>query len=127
MSRAFTKERDDDPGPVFSAGPRGTYFISAADLARLPAEDERRARAEIITVESSVVGFGATVRVRDGRGKTLSYAIVNDEDAIPRKGSIGISSPLAQALLGKRVGDIATWHRPVGDATITIEAIAYAG
>ena len=125
MSRAFKKESDNDPGPVLPTGPRGPYYVTRAGLKKLPANDERRARVEIIVVDKNAVGIGAVVTVRDDRGKKAAYAIVNDEDAAPLKGSIGISSPLAQAMLDKNVGDNATWHRPIGDATLTVEAIDY--
>ena len=126
MSRAFTKERDDDPGPVVSTSPRGAYYVTAAGLKNLAADDERRGRAELVQVDRNVVGFAATVTVRDERGKEMTFAIVNDEEANPAAGSIGISSSLAQAMLGKKKGESATWHRPVGATIITIESIAYA-
>ena len=125
MSRAFKKESDSDPGPVLPTGPRGAYYVTRAALKKLPANDERRARVEIVVVDKGVVGFGATVTVRDERGKSSTYAIVNDEEAAPLRGAIGISSPLAQAMLDKKAGEKATWHRPIGDATLTIQAIDY--
>lgn len=125
MSRAFTKERDDDPGPILSAAPRGTYYVTSVTLKQLPEDDERRARAEMVDVDRNVVGFGASVTVSDERDRKSSYTIVNDEDAAPAKALIGISSPLAQALLGKRASAEAVWHRPVGDAKLKIVAIDY--
>lgn len=121
------KERDDDPGPERIVAPRGTYFVTAQTMKRIPKSDERRARAELVDVDQTIVGFSAQVTVSDERQHKSTYTIVNDEDAAPANGLIGISSPLAQALLDKREGASVVWHRPIGDATLRVTAIAYEG
>jgi transcription elongation GreA/GreB family factor len=42
--------------------------------------------------------------VRDD-GRLQTFRIVGEDEADPTKGSISYVSPLAQALLGKRIGD----------------------
>jgi transcription elongation GreA/GreB family factor len=42
--------------------------------------------------------------VRDD-GRQQTFRVVGEDEADPTKGSISYVSPLAQALLGKRVGD----------------------
>ena len=60
--------------------------------------------------DNNQVRFGHTVTIirDDGRGQT--YRIVGEDEADPAQGSISLASPLAQALFGKRVGDVV----PVG-------------
>ncbi len=109
MSRAFTKERDDAPEPALVLRPRRIY----GDVMP-PAPDDR-----------GVAGFGATVVV-EGAGPTpRSFTIVAPDQTDVASGRISIDSPLAQALMGARAGQRVTWHRPVGDATLTIVSIRY--
>jgi len=50
------------------------------------------------------VHFGCTVTIaRDGRCE--SYRIVGEDEADPNQGTLSYVSPLAQALMGKQVGD----------------------
>ncbi len=51
------------------------------------------------------VYFGATVEVRDDVGDTHTYRIVGPDEADSKKSSISMDSPIARALLAKRVGD----------------------
>ncbi|HEY5257335.1 MAG TPA: GreA/GreB family elongation factor [Candidatus Baltobacteraceae bacterium] len=121
MSRAFVKDDDDRPEEPLPAPERGPYYVFAADVLGLDAEFAQR--ASVVTVKAGVVGFGARVTVRDEGGASNAYVLVNDEDADPLRARIGMTSPLAQALLGKRVGGNAVWERPVGNAQLTIEKI----
>jgi transcription elongation factor GreB len=105
MSRAFTKERDDAPEPTL-------------------APQRRTAPSPVRPADPSVVGFGATVGISSG-GSTSYFTIV-DEDAIDIPNArIGLESPLAQTLLGTRVGDVVIWHRPAGDRSVRVESITY--
>ena len=69
----------------------------------------RRANARLITPEggAEVVRFGGgfTLEREDGRRQT--FRIVGEDEADPAQGSVSHVSPLAQAVLGKGVGDIA--------------------
>ncbi len=49
--------------------------------------------------------FGATVEVCDESGETLSYRIVGPDETDAKKFAISMDSPIARALLGKRVDD----------------------
>ena len=48
-----------------------------------------------------------------------------EDEADPNNGLISYVSPLAEALLDRRVGTTVRWHRPAGDRQLTIEAIDY--
>ena len=73
-------------------------------------------RAQVIdpqTVKGDVVRFGATVLVVDEDTDTeTKYQIVGDYEADIEKNLISVSSPLAKALIGKEVGDIAKYMAP---------------
>ena len=49
--------------------------------------------------------FGATVELCDDAGKTRSYRIVGADEADAKTSAISMDSPLATALLAKRVDD----------------------
>ncbi len=71
-------------------------------------------------------GFGAAVELADvDSGETLRYRIVGEDEADPEQGLVSWVSPLAKALSGARVGDVATWKRPAGDLELEVLGIAY--
>lgn len=69
----------------------------------------RRASAQLIEPphRPERVSFGATVTLERDDGRVQTYQIVGEDEADPARGSISYFSPLAQALLGKEVGDTA--------------------
>lgn len=56
--------------------------------------------------DNNQVRFGHTVTVIRDDGREQTYRIVGEDEADPAQGSISLASPLAQALFGKRVGDV---------------------
>lgn len=144
MSRAFVKEQDGSQDVnehlVTSRAPSESDYIthegSAALRQRLteaPDAEERvaieRRLASGIVIEPpedrSVVAFGATVVVKDTAGHAATYRIVGPSEIDVTQRAVGFHSPLAQALLGKRVGNVITWHRPAGNRRLTIVEVAY--
>ena len=83
-----------------------------AELARASRDlrywSHRRVTAEVIPPPSdtSQVRFGSRVTFERDDGRTQTYRIVGEDEADPSKGSISYVSPLAQALMGKQVGDV---------------------
>jgi transcription elongation factor GreB len=71
------------------------------------------------------VRFGATVTVRDEDGVLLRYTIVGVDEAAPAEGRIAFLAPVARALTGLRVGDVATLRTASGEHALTIEAITW--
>ena len=67
----------------------------------------RRASAQLTQASAGVekVAFGCTVTFEREDGRTQSFRIVGEDGADPAQGSVSYVSPLAQALLGKSVGD----------------------
>jgi transcription elongation factor GreB len=72
------------------------------------------------------VAFGAIVTV-DSESGERRWQIVGEDEADAEHGLVSYVSPLAQALLGARVGDEVRWQRPAGDMTIEVVAIDYPG
>lgn len=71
------------------------------------------------------VAFGATVTVDSTREGEQQWHIVGEDEADIEHHRVSYRSPLAQALLGARVGDEVAWQRPAGDLTLEIVAIDY--
>jgi transcription elongation factor GreB len=73
--------------------------------------------------DSDKVAFGAHVRIRQQKGEEEVYRIVGVEEAAPESGSISWLSPLARALLSRKVGDKVQFRTPAGLQDFTILAI----
>ncbi len=66
----------------------------------------RRANAQLVETEpDGTVRFGGSVTIEREDGRTQTWAIVGEDEADPSNGSVSHVSPLARALMGKRVGD----------------------
>jgi transcription elongation factor GreA len=50
----------------------------------------------------------------------MSYTIVSDTEANLREGKISVNTPIAQGLLGKKVGDVVDIRVPRGVMTFEI-------
>ncbi|MGZ6449800.1 MAG: transcription elongation factor GreA, partial [Pseudobdellovibrionaceae bacterium] len=87
------------------------------------------AGAEVINpseIKSDRVVFGAHVTILDQETEEESkYQIVGVDEADVKKGMISILSPLARALVGKRVGDVVVVQSPKGDKDFEILAFEY--
>jgi transcription elongation factor GreA len=68
------------------------------------------------------IAVGSKVTVSEEGGEPETYHIVGSAEADPRHGRISNESPLGRALLGKRVGEKATYNAP--DGTITVNVIS---
>ena len=72
------------------------------------------------------VVFGATVDLEEEEGGVkVSYQIVGDDEADLKLGLISISSPIARALIGKEIGDVADVQAPGGVKSYEIMDVRY--
>jgi transcription elongation factor GreA len=72
------------------------------------------------------VVFGATVDLEEeSSGSTVTYQIVGDDEADLKLGLISISSPIARALIGKEIGDVADVQAPGGIKSYEIMDVRY--
>ena len=86
--------------------------------------------AEIIDVASlsqdGRVVFGVTVELLNiDTDEPVHYQIVGDYEADIKLNRVSISSPIARALIGKEIDDIATVQAPSGAIEYEIVAIEY--
>jgi transcription elongation factor GreA len=72
------------------------------------------------------VVFGATVELEEETtGEAVTYQIVGEDEADLKLGLINISSPIARALIGKEVGDVAEVQAPGGVKRFEIVSVRY--
>jgi len=81
---------------------------------------------DIAKLSGNQVRFGAKVTVLDEETEQeKTYRIVGQYEADMKDGSISISSPLAKALIGKKVGDTVEVPAPGGARAYEITAVAF--
>ena len=73
----------------------------------------------------SRIFFGAYVTLEDEEGNTNRYRLVGPDELDPKKGYISIDSPMAKALLGKKVDSDIEIETPTGRREFYILAIEY--
>ena len=68
----------------------------------------RRATAQIVDAprDAKEVHFGSTVTIQRDDGRRSTYRIVGEDEADPSLGTLSYVSPVAQALMGKQVGEV---------------------
>lgn len=89
-------------------------------------------RLDVLTVVTDVppegtqkIFFGAFVELEDDEGRQVTYRIVGADESDADRGYISIDSPVARALMGKRVSEEVTVRRPKGEVTFEILAVRY--
>jgi len=95
------------------------------DLRYFRAQLERATLVDTANQPREQVHFGALVKIEDEEGVEQAFNIVGDDEADVASGKISWASPLARAMIGARVGDTVVWHRPAGQAEVTIVDVRY--
>lgn len=73
---------------------------------------------------SDVITIGSTVKYQEEEtGEQMTYKIVGSAEANPFEAKISNESPIAKALLGKRIGDVAIVSTPKGIVTVVIKDV----
>lgn len=97
--------------------------------ARVAELEDKLGRAEVIDISKlsgDTVVFGAKVTVVDeDTEKESAYQIVGEFEANVKDGRISISSPIARALIGKKVGDSVEVATPGGGKSYEITKIKF--
>lgn len=70
------------------------------------------------------VRFGAWVELEDEEGARVRWRLVGPDEADVRARALSLDAPLAQALLGRRVGETVTFERPRDSVDYTIVAVS---
>lgn len=82
---------------------------SAVPLRDIRYLSERLRTAQLVpATDAETVAFGSRVTFSRDDGRVQTYRIVGEDEADPKAGTISHASPIAQALLGKSVDDVAT-------------------
>jgi transcription elongation factor GreA len=96
---------------------------------RIAELEEITSSAEVIdpsTLSGDTVKFGASVLLVDeDTEKEVTYQIVGTHEADIKQSRLSITSPLAKALIAKRVGDTVAVPAPGGDRSYEILKITY--
>lgn len=96
---------------------------------RIRVLEDRLSRATVIdtsTINSDSVKFGATVQIMDDdTGDVSKFQIVGSDEADIKAGFVPITSPVAKALIGKKVDDAIDVRVPAGTKSYTIVSIRY--
>ena len=78
----------------------------------------------IIEPQDTVL-FGTKVIVEDEYGETHTFVIVGEDEADINQHKVNYLSPIAKALIGKKLGDTVIWQRPAGNISLEIIKISH--
>jgi transcription elongation factor GreA len=96
---------------------------------RIAELEDKISRAEVIDVSKlsgETIKFGATVTLIDeDTEEDKTYQIVGENEADVKEGKVSITSPIARALIGKKVGDAVEVNTPGGGKSYEVTAVAY--
>lgn len=96
---------------------------------RITELEDKLSRSEVIDSTKFVndsIKFGATVGLlEEDTQEKLHYQIVGEYEADLTKKRVSIYSPIAKALIGKRVGDVIEVRTPKGEKYYEILSIKY--
>ena len=97
--------------------------------ARVAELEDKLSRAEIIDISKlsgDTVKFGAKVTLIDEEtDDQTSYQIVGEFEADVKKGKISVSSPIARAIIGKKMGDSVEVNTPGGGKSYEIAKVVW--
>ena len=95
--------------------------------ARIAEIEHKLSEAQIVEASegtSESVIFGTTVKLVDLQsGEEKQYTLVGQEEADIKNGSISVQSPIGQALIGHKVGEVVEVRRPAGLVEYEIQRI----
>lgn len=97
---------------------------------RIQEIEGKLSHAQIIDIktipESDRVIFGATVKLINVENDAeVAYQIVGEDEADIKSNKISVTSPIARALVGKEVGDIAVVNAPGGTIEYEIDSVQH--
>ena len=96
---------------------------------RIAELEDKLSRAEVIDVtklSGATVKFGATLTLVDeDTDEEKTYQIVGEAEADVKSGKVSITSPIARALIGKKVGDTVEVNTPGGGKSYEVLKVAF--
>ena len=132
MERPITTQRVSDAAAEGDRSENAEYIYGKKRLREI---DSRirflTKRLDVLKVVDTVptdqerVYFGAWATVENGDGEEATYRIVGPDEFDPSRNFISIDSPVAKALMGRRINEEVTVRRPAGVTTLTITEVSY--
>ncbi len=95
---------------------------------RIQELEGKLSRADVIDPQALAgerIVFGATVTLIDEDDATVVYQIVGEEEGDVKNGRISYQSPIARALIGRKLGDDVEVKTPGGDRYYEVEKIDF--
>ena len=96
---------------------------------RIAELEDKLSRAEVIDVtklSGATVKFGATLTLIDeDTEEEKVYQIVGEAEADVKSGKVSITSPIARALIGKKVGDTVEVNTPGGGKSYEVLKVVF--
>ena len=81
---------------------------------------------DVTKLSGNTIKFGATVTLVDeDTEEEKRYQIVGEAEADVKSGRVSISSPIARALIGKKVGDTVEVNTPGGGKSYEVLKIVF--
>lgn len=117
--RRLLNTRKDDP----SSNQR--LAVVERDLRYLSARLETAVLVDPKQQSQHSVLFGAQVNVEDENGEQHTFIIVGEDEANIAEHKVSYISPIARALIGRKIGDSVIWPRPAGNLQLDIIEIHY--
>ena len=96
---------------------------------RIAELEDKLSRAEVIDVtklSGATVKFGDTLTLVDeDTDEEKTYQIVGEAEADVKSGKVSITSPIARALIGKKVGDTVEVNTPGGGKSYEVLKVVF--
>ena len=81
---------------------------------------------DTVPSDPQAIFFGATVELEnEDSGDMVTYRIVGPDETDPKSGYISVDSPMARALLKRRVDDSVDVNLPSGQASFYVVSVTY--
>jgi transcription elongation factor GreA len=103
---------------------RERQAYTKARMAQIADELSRLSEVDMNEIPNDKVGFGSKIMVRDlDSDDEIEFIFVSSNEVNPSEGKISLSSPIGQALQGRKVGDKVEVAIPAGKRTYLIEKV----
>ena len=124
-ANAIDKERVSLVGDKENETAKQRLAVIDRDLRYLSVRLKDAILVEPTNQDRSTVLFGAIVKVEDEAGELLEFHVVGEDEADIAQHKVSYVSPIAKALIGRKVGDSVRWKRPAGILELEIIEINY--
>lgn len=107
-----------------SGAAKSALARARADVRRLQRRLDAAVLVKTDALEAGEIALGMQATIEYANGNRQAFTIVGEDEADPVNSLVSWASPLGEALIGRREGDVVTWHRPAGDVEVKIVAVS---